>query len=65
MQDITRLIQTIPIELSALGGILMLASMAILIIKNGKLGKLKLLVEAIACLGAVFSAPIVLLTLIG
>ena len=65
MEEIIGLIQAIPIELSALGGILMLASMAILIIKNGRLGKLKLLVETSACLGAVLSAPIVLLTLIG
>lgn len=65
MEKFAHLIQAMPMWLSMFGGFLLLVSMAILIIKNKKLGKFKLLVEASACLGAVLSAPIVFLTLTG
>lgn len=43
----------------------MLVSFAILITKNGKLGKLKPLVEVCAGVGGVLSSPIAFLTLFG
>lgn len=65
IEEITHLIQAIPMWLSVSGSILMLVSIAILIAKHGKLGKPKIVVELCACLGAALSTPITFLTLLG
>ncbi len=65
MQEFVVLVKSIPMWVSILGSILMLVSFAILIKKNGKLGKLKPLVEVCAGVGGVLSAPIAFLTLLG
>lgn len=65
MQEIIIFVKSIPMWVSISGSILMLVSFAILITKNGKLGKLKPLVEVCAGVGGVLSSPIAFLTLFG
>ncbi len=65
MQEFVVLIKSIPMWVSVLGSILMLVSIAILLAKQGALGKKKVIVELCACLGAILSARIAFFTLFG
>lgn len=65
MQEFVLLVKSIPMWVSVLGSMLMFVSFAILITQNGKLGKLKPLIEVCAGVGGVLSSPIAFLTLFG
>ncbi|AZS26306.1 hypothetical protein [Vibrio anguillarum] len=65
MQEIVVFVKSIPMWVSVLGSMLMFVSFAILITKNGKLGKLKVLVELCAGVGGVLSSPMAFLALFG
>lgn len=65
MNEIVSTIQAIPLGVGVVGSLIMLLSMALLIWKGEQSGRLKLLCEALVCIGGLLAAPIAIRTLLG